>query len=1508
MGDDEVVGEAAGLLDALRKLREKVGRPNDRQMQARAKELGLSLSRSTANSLQHGKGKPLWDTVVTFVRVCEEYNKRLPSSRRLPDAEFDLTVWHKRWEKASVTPTDPPSVEERYDHKLTVAPEFLSYPSGFPRPPPIPLVVPRRRVATDRLRGRDKLVAVLTEAVKGRAAGSEQDIPGVWALCGLGGCGKTTVAIEVAHRVSLRRRWWVSASDKTGLDAALHAVALDAGASLAEFNNAHPADVLWWHLNSLPDPWLLVLDNADDIDVLSADERRAAEGVGWLRQPENSRGTVIVTSRDTRSERWGSWVKTLPVDSLGMEDGGRILLDLAPEAGSAAEAQELAKYLGGLPLALDLAGSYLAAAARAIWPDPDTPDTFIDYRAAFADRLPDVAVDHDATLSKPEKDRRDITTTWELSLDLLTRQGHDPARPLLRLLSCFGDAPLPHRAVLDLNLLANSPLFIKPTSRRLNGALQGLAGLGLISVVDRGSRTPEFRRALGLHPVVRASNREHPDVKDRAADYLSLLSALLERATASWDPSDPACWAGWDALAPHCTAALRLLVYDGMSTEHAIAATVPALRSARYYLAGGLYKNVEAEIRNIVRIREKWLGETHPETLISRRHLAHALLEGGQLHEAEEEYRSVFDSSLQVFEVEDPHMLSTRRGLGRALRDCGRLNDAEDEFRNLLEVQLKNASKKSDPEVLLTRQELATVFSRLGRYRSAEEEFRTLLAMRNKRLGEAHLATLINRLGLIQALRGEGRLEEAEIECRSVLKISERVFNAEHQILLAARHELARIVRDRGHPEEAEADFRTIWEVCSRRLGDDHPATIATLHEIATTLHIRGLLNEAKTEFETVWMINRRKLGDDHPNTLTSYHNLSLVLFECGQVEEALTGLRTVAATRENVLGDRHPETLASRYCIEEIENCRANIASGFRLKNNADSKSGSEADRPISGEYNESKTEGAGMKKGLTDPLGVIESDLPDLGGLSLKEITSLDRVTLKSSMDRLLRRSAHPEIYIGGGSGGEGGDFRYSTALPWHSSKRETQSSSSRSSKVTYSNKAARENLGSVTEKTLALELEKKHGLSPDVFRDLARGQGDSQVIETLWAGQWSSRRLLIREVVEMAQANTEAQGPLLAIEEAWKLLSKAENSSPRLVKEVLLYPQVGRWVGHALRRLRGIISTTFPLWTDVGHLHAIAASAGISAGLEFSCRIPLRSGIAVIPRLGLAEFPSTAPSFAELHVDSGGARIEAAGLTIYVPRERDIESEGWHELRELGAYAEGKRFRLWIDDIDPYRGISSYSPASRLPTQQVDHWKNLLAEAWNMLVDADADEAAALAAAVTTIAPLPELSEPDSISASSAEAFGGIILASPIDSTKFAEVLIREFQHTKLNGLLNLVDLYNENDELFYAPWRNDPRPLSGLFQGIYAFLGVTNFWRQRKIFTTGASARCAQFEFAYCRLQTWDTLAILKSRSELTSLGKIFVEEMAERMRPWLEESVPEAIESLARDAAIDHRAS
>jgi hypothetical protein len=167
--------------------------------------------------------------------------------------------------------------------------------------------------------------------------------------------------------------------------------------------------------------WLLVIDNVDDLRALVVEGCTAADGTGWLRSTQ--RGLVVVTSRIADQGAWGWHGQVHLVGCLGEEDGARVLIDLAPRAGTADEARSLSKRLGGLPLALHHAGSYLSSLFVA-------ERSFTAYQAGLDDRLPSI-------LGAGEDPRSAVPSTWELSLDALAASGTSQARPLLRVLSCF---------------------------------------------------------------------------------------------------------------------------------------------------------------------------------------------------------------------------------------------------------------------------------------------------------------------------------------------------------------------------------------------------------------------------------------------------------------------------------------------------------------------------------------------------------------------------------------------------------------------------------------------------------------------------------------------------------------------------------------------------------------------------------------------------------------------------------------------------------------------------------------------------------------------------------------------------------------------------------------------------------------------------------------------------------------------------------------------------------------
>jgi hypothetical protein len=265
-----------------------------------------------------------------------------------------------------------------------------------------------------------------------------------WVLAGMGGLGKFTVALAVAETARLRgwRVWWVNASDAASLAGGMLEVVdqLDAPESVNQPLRKGAATACgraWEYLNGAHRAgrrWLLVLDNADSPGVLAAHGAASpADYSGWLR-PDPS-GMVIVTTRSVDPLVWGPRVVLRVLRPLDDASGAEALADLAPGVPDPgrAQARALARRLGGLPLALHLAGSYLAS-PFAQW------RSFAEYQGAldsgiFPDALADVE-------DGGGRARDTIRQTWDLSLDGLAASGRPQGRPLL--LSCYAPAtPIP---------------------------------------------------------------------------------------------------------------------------------------------------------------------------------------------------------------------------------------------------------------------------------------------------------------------------------------------------------------------------------------------------------------------------------------------------------------------------------------------------------------------------------------------------------------------------------------------------------------------------------------------------------------------------------------------------------------------------------------------------------------------------------------------------------------------------------------------------------------------------------------------------------------------------------------------------------------------------------------------------------------------------------------------------------------------------------------------------------
>ena len=281
----------------------------------------------------------------------------------------------------------------------------------------------------------------------------------------------------------------------------------------------------------------------------------------------------------------------------------------------------LADRLGGLPLALKIAGSYLAEAAAipAAFADSGMIRTYRQYREALQ------GGDLEALFPVPggqltaEQARGLIGRTWELTLDLLDARPLPEARQVLRLLASFADAPVPYQLLLHPGTLAAFPPLRDISGSRLWQALKALDDFGLIDL-DTGAQGPAAVPTARLHPLVRDTS--HPAAGPERLAFLELAAQLLRRGSSSREtgiPEDPAMWPVWQLLVPHSA-----VVFASLSSEPdcpddaAEAAAYAAQMTARFQAEQGFHAAAEAEYRDVLAARLRVLGPDHPDTLATR--------------------------------------------------------------------------------------------------------------------------------------------------------------------------------------------------------------------------------------------------------------------------------------------------------------------------------------------------------------------------------------------------------------------------------------------------------------------------------------------------------------------------------------------------------------------------------------------------------------------------------------------------------------------------------------------------------------------------------------------------------------------------------------------------------------------------------------------------------------------------------------------------------------------------
>ncbi|MFJ2397365.1 tetratricopeptide repeat protein [Streptomyces sp. NPDC087843] len=638
----------------------------------------------------------------------------------------------------------------------------------------------------------------------------------VHALTGLGGTGKSTVALRVAEAALDRgqRVWWVSTVDAASVTADLLNLAQALGADTTEIAAAragqlNACDVVWSQLETQSD-WLLVFDNADDLQTLAVKDRLLRDGNGWIRGSRS--GLLLVTTRNSDPSHWGRRVALETVGCLSDADGARVLLDLAPHAGAATEAEELAKRLGGLPLALHHTGSHLALPfAR--------ERTFVTYQHSLETDLP-AALSAEGSASNREV----VTTTWELSLDELHNSGIPQARGLLGVLAWFAaPTPIPSDGI-DHAILGQVCDEISSTA--VASGLRALSSAGLIEIQLPTGRPKDDRHdgfGVVLHPLVAETTRHRHLTHGTSRTHAATAVDLLTAATRRLDTEDPADWPPWFAWLPHVD---ELLTQAPAHQTEIVALADVAVRSSKMLLWAGSYPSSLKMAESALHYT-KSIGPEHPSTLHLLFRQASASFYLNRYAEAERLYRALLTAQQRILGPEHPDSLNTANEIAWSVAGRGDFIESEHLYRTLLPVQERILGTEH-PDTLGTRYGIARSVAGQGRHAEAERLYHDLVPIQRRVRGPEHPYVLTTQFGIAESVAGQGRHSEAEQLYRDVHRAEERVLGPHHPHTLNARYGIAASLIEQGELSTAEHLLRDLLPIQQRVLGPNHASTQST--------------------------------------------------------------------------------------------------------------------------------------------------------------------------------------------------------------------------------------------------------------------------------------------------------------------------------------------------------------------------------------------------------------------------------------------------------------------------------------------------------------------------------------------------------------------------------------------------------------------------------------------------------------------------------------------------------
>jgi Tetratricopeptide repeat len=757
----------------------------------------------------------------------------------------------------------------------------LAYQQASPVGPPVRL--PPRLVP---LAGREELLAELDA----RLSGDGSPEPRIVVLYGLGGAGKSSVAVEYAYRhlAEVRLAWQFAAADPAVLAAEFGELAAQLG--VRDFLDTRDwVATVHGVLAQYPARWLLVFDNATD----------TASVAEFL--PPAGLGRVLVTSQNPA---WQTG-QTLEVPVLRPEVAADFLIQRTGDPDRQA-AEDLAEELDGLPLALAQAAAYMQA----------TGDKLAEYLESFRQRRADMLA-RGASI----RHGKTVASTWALAFGRLQKDTPE-AVALLRLMAFCAPEEIPLRLLLQprpelSELLGQEVAPLLADQLTAKDAIAALSRYSLVTHAGRG--------LVSVHRLVQAVTADQMPAE--LADQWQQAAAALIEAAIPKDSRQPQTWPVFRLLLPHA--------------EKALAPSSSGMERIASYLGNsGSYAAATDLQQRVLGAREEKLGPDDPDTLTARHNLARWTGRAGDAAEARDQDEALLPVIERVLGPEDPDTLAVRadiahwtrmtRGRARAadqggeggeggegpatLRGPGRRRARYATLYAGLLPEFEQILGPEHPDTLAVRAGLAWSTGEAGNPVEARDQLAALLPVIERVLGPEHPLTLDARAEIARR-PGRGAREAADLYA-GVLPEFERILGPEHPDTLAVRAGLAWSTGEAGNPVEARDQFAALLPVVKEVIGPEHPLTLDARAGLARwTGSKRGVGDAAgaRDQFADLLPVYERILGPEHPETLRIRHSVARWTGQAGDAAGARDKYKELLSVRERILGPEHPDTRDAR-------------------------------------------------------------------------------------------------------------------------------------------------------------------------------------------------------------------------------------------------------------------------------------------------------------------------------------------------------------------------------------------------------------------------------------------------------------------------------------------------------------------------------------------------------------------------------------------------------------------